>query len=122
MTTIANARAQALSGLGSNVRIVDLSDVLDENNILWPGAPAYKVEDVATYDDGGYHARYVSAFEHAGTHFDAPEHFDPGGAINSLPRARSCSSVSRGWAALQVSQHASLLWCPLGPLPDGVAP
>lgn len=79
MSTTAAARATALAGLSGGVQVVELSDVLDENTILWPGAPAYKVEDVATYDNGGYHARYVSAFEHAGTHFDAPEHFVEGG-------------------------------------------
>lgn len=39
--------------------------------------------DAVHHDTDGYHARLVTTFEHAGTHFDAPEHFVPGGADTS---------------------------------------
>ena len=73
------ARDAAFAAFTSGFRLVDLSDTLGPDTILWPGAPALEIVDAVTHDNGGYHARIISTFEHAGTHFDAPEHFVPGG-------------------------------------------
>lgn len=77
-TTI-EARDAAFAAFTSGFRLIDLTDALGPDTILWPGAPALEIVDAVTHDRDGYHARIISTFEHAGTHFDAPEHFVPGG-------------------------------------------
>ncbi len=72
-------RDAAFAAFTQGFRLIDLSDVLGPETILWPGAPALEVVDAVTHDAHGYHARVFTTFEHAGTHFDAPEHFVPGG-------------------------------------------
>lgn len=78
-TTIA-ARDAAFAAFTGGFRLVDLTDALGPDTVLWPGAPALEIVDAVSHDSGGYHARIFTTFEHAGTHFDAPEHFVPGGA------------------------------------------
>lgn len=73
------ARDAAFAAFTSGFRLVDLTDVLGPETVLWPGAPALQVSDLASHGPGSYHARVFTTFEHAGTHFDAPEHFVPGG-------------------------------------------
>lgn len=74
------ARDAAFAALGSGFRLVDLSDVLGPDTVLWPGAPAFEVAQGVTHADHGFHTRIITTFEHAGTHFDAPEHFVEGAA------------------------------------------
>lgn len=74
------ARDAAFAALTGGFRLVDLTDVLGPDTVLWPGAPALEVTDAVSHGPGSYHARIFTTFEHAGTHFDAPEHFVPGGA------------------------------------------
>ena len=78
--TVIAARDAAFAALAGGFRLVDPSDALGPETILWPGAPALEVLEAVTHDAHGYHARVFTTFEHAGTHFDAPEHFVPGGA------------------------------------------
>ena len=78
-TTIA-ARDAAFAAFTGGFRLVDLTDALGPDTVLWPGAPALEIVDAVSHDSAGYHARIFTTFEHAGTHFDAPEHFVPGGA------------------------------------------
>ncbi len=78
--TIVAARDAAFAAFTGGFRLVDLTDVLGPDTILWPGAPALAIQEAVTHEAGGYHARIFTTFEHAGTHFDAPEHFVPGGA------------------------------------------
>lgn len=73
------ARDAAFAAFTSGFRLVDLSDALGRDTVLWPGAPALEIVEALTHEGDGYHARIISTFEHAGTHFDAPEHFVPGG-------------------------------------------
>ena len=78
--TVVAARDAAFAAFKGGFRLVDLSDALGPDTVLWPGAPALEIADAVTHEGGGYHARIITTFEHAGTHFDAPEHFVPGGA------------------------------------------
>ncbi|MGD8214611.1 cyclase family protein [Aestuariimicrobium sp. Y1814] len=73
------ARDAAFAAFTGGFRLVDLTDVLGPDTVLWPGAPALEATDIITHGPGAYHARVFTTFEHAGTHFDAPEHFVPGG-------------------------------------------
>ena len=79
-STVIAARDAAFAAMSEGFRLVDLTDVLGAETILWPGAPPLEIVDAVTHDAHGYHARVLTTFEHAGTHFDAPEHFVPGGA------------------------------------------
>lgn len=72
-------RDAAFAAFTGGFRLVDLTDALGPETVLWPGAPALQIVDAVTHDAHGYHARVFTTFEHAGTHFDAPEHFVPGG-------------------------------------------
>lgn len=78
--TVIAARDAAFAAFTGGFRLVDLTDVLGPETILWPGAPALEIVEAVTHEAGGYHARIFTTFEHAGTHFDAPEHFVAGGA------------------------------------------
>lgn len=77
--TIVEARDSAFAAFTRGFELVDLTEALGPDSVIWPGAPALQHTDAVRHDAGGYHARVVSVFEHAGTHFDAPEHFVPGG-------------------------------------------
>ncbi|MFT3887430.1 MAG: cyclase family protein [Arachnia sp.] len=81
--TVIAARDAAFAAFGGGFRLVDLTDALGPDTVLWPGAPGLEIADAVSHDNGGYHARIFTTFEHAGTHFDAPEHFVPGGADTS---------------------------------------
>ncbi|WP_280215870.1 cyclase family protein [Nocardia cyriacigeorgica] len=61
-------------------RLVNLSHVHDPANTpVYPGDPAFEFDTVATIAEDGYHLRYVRQGEHTGTHWGAPNHFDPAG-------------------------------------------
>ena len=47
---------------------------------LWPGSRPFRATTVADYDADGCYARELEVPEHAGTHFDAPVHFDRDGS------------------------------------------
>lgn len=47
--------------------------------MLWPGSDAIATETVGEIEVEGWFARTLRTPEHAGTHMDAPAHFDPGG-------------------------------------------
>ena len=79
-STVIAARDAAFAAMSEGFRLIDLTDTLGPETILWPGAPPLEIVDAVTHDAHGYHARVLTTFEHAGTHFDAPEHFVPGGA------------------------------------------
>lgn len=72
------ARDAVLTG-GAGYDVVDLSDPLTPDTVSWPGTPPIRAVDEATHDRDGLSVRVVTVSEHAGTHFDAPYHFDAGG-------------------------------------------
>ncbi|MEO8108088.1 MAG: cyclase family protein [Actinomycetes bacterium] len=64
----------------TSLRVIDLTRVLDEKSVLWPGTPPLRVESSESIDADGSFTRRVSLDEHSGTHFDAPSHFVSGAA------------------------------------------
>lgn len=57
-----------------NMRVVDLTQPLSPDTVMWPGAPAPTAEVILTVAHDGFYNRRVSFMEHSGTHFDAPCH------------------------------------------------
>lgn len=61
-----------------NMRVVDLTQPLDERTVMWPGAPSPKAETILTISHDGFFNRLLTFTEHTGTHFDAPCHMVEG--------------------------------------------
>jgi kynurenine formamidase len=61
------------------MRVVDLTQPLDANTPMWPGAPAPHAETIVTIEADGFHDRLLTLMEHSGTHLDAPSHMVLGG-------------------------------------------
>jgi kynurenine formamidase len=75
-----------LASILSGARLVDLTQPLGPGTTLWPGSRPFAAAVVATYEADGAYARELEVPEHAGTHFDAPAHFAPGGAtVDRVP-------------------------------------
>lgn len=70
----------ALDALLAPDRLVDLTQPLGPDTVLWPGSTPFEARVEADYDTHGGYARELSVPEHAGTHLDAPAHFSRGGA------------------------------------------
>ncbi len=64
-----------------NLRVVDLTQPLHPDVVMWPGAPAPVFEVVGNVVPDGFYNRRVTFLEHSGTHFDAPAHMVEGGAL-----------------------------------------
>lgn len=64
-----------------------LSYPLDVNDPGFPGEPTLTLETCTSTDNGDvYNSSKIHLFNHFGTHFDAPRHFNPQGvAITQLP-------------------------------------
>jgi len=60
-------------------RVVDLTQPLGPHTVLWPESHPFDAETVMRHEDGGAFGRNIISPEHAGTHLDAPVHFDPDG-------------------------------------------
>ncbi len=70
------------------MRVVDLTQVLGPDTVLWPGG-AFSTESLAEHATDGYYSRAFNSPEHAGTHLDAPAHFVAGGArVEAIPADR----------------------------------
>jgi kynurenine formamidase len=61
-----------------DMRVVDLTQVLSPDTVMWPGAPAPTAETILTVAHDGFYNRRISFMEHSGTHFDAPCHMVDG--------------------------------------------
>lgn len=76
----------ALDSLLGAARLVDLTQPLGPETALWPGSTPFAAEVVADYDTHGGYARELALPEHAGTHLDAPAHFDrDGDRVDAIP-------------------------------------
>jgi kynurenine formamidase len=64
---------------GSRPQVIDLSQPLGPQTVLWPGSDRVAVETVTEIDAHGSFGRVLRTPEHAGTHMDAPAHFHAGG-------------------------------------------
>lgn len=70
------------------MRVVDLTQVLGPDTVLWPGG-AFATESLAEHAADGYYSRAFTSPEHAGTHLDAPAHFVADGArVEEIPAER----------------------------------
>lgn len=84
-----------------DMRVVDLTQPLDERTVMWPGAPGPTAETVLTISHDGFFNRLVSFVEHTGTHFDAPAHMVEGAAsVDQIDAA----SLVRPLAVIDVSE------------------
>ncbi len=64
-----------------SLRVVDLTQPLHPDIVMWPGAPAPEFEVVGNVVPDGFYNRRVTFMEHSGTHFDAPAHMVEGAAL-----------------------------------------
>lgn len=72
-----------------NLKVVDLTQPLSPDTVMWPGAPQPVMETVLTVAHDGFYNRLVTVVEHTGTHFDAPCHMVEGGAsADQIPADR----------------------------------
>lgn len=63
------------------MRVLDLTQPLDERTVLWPDSAPFRADAQPGYDVDGFWWRDLSFPEHSGTHIDAPSHCVPGGAM-----------------------------------------
>jgi kynurenine formamidase len=84
-----------------NMRVVDLTQPLDEGTVMWPGAPSPKAETVLTVSRDGFFNRLLTFTEHTGTHFDAPCHMVEGAQSVDLIEV---TSLVRPVARIDVSE------------------
>ena len=61
-----------------NLRVVDLTQPLHPDVVMWPGVPGPDVRDPRDHRPDGFYSRRVTFAEHTGTHFDAPAHMVEG--------------------------------------------
>jgi kynurenine formamidase len=83
-----------------NMRVVDLTQPLDEHTLMWPGAPSPSAETILTISHDGFFNRLLTFTEHTGTHFDAPRHMVEG--AQSVEQIAAASLV-RPLAVIDVS-------------------
>jgi len=65
-------------------RLIDLTQPLGPATVLWPGSHPFTAETTVDHATHGAYARDLALPEHAGTHIDAPIHFDRSGATTDL--------------------------------------
>ena len=56
------------------MRVLDLTQALDERTVLWPDSAPFRADAQPEYDVDGFWWRDLSFAEHSGTHIDAPSH------------------------------------------------
>lgn len=67
-------------------RVVDLTQPLGPDTVLWPGSESVGLEPVTEIETDGSFAQLLRAPEHSGTHLDAPAHFVASGAtVDRIP-------------------------------------
>ncbi len=71
------------------MKIVDLSQTLQNNFPVFPGDPECKIEEIHTIEKEGWRLKYLQFSSHIGTHVDAPYHMDENGeTLDNLPIER----------------------------------
>ena len=67
-------------------RLVDLTQPLGPDTVLWPGSRPFEARVEIDHDTHDAYARELALPEHAGTHLDAPAHFArDGAATDAIP-------------------------------------
>ncbi len=91
-TAVETGTAAVKGGPGAalaGMRVVDLTQPLDPDIVMWPGAPAPVAETILTVAHDGFYNRKITVVEHTGTHFDAPCHMVEGAAsVDAIPPDR----------------------------------
>ena len=62
-----------------NLKIIDLTQDMNENTQVFPGSPNLKILKWSTYKMDEYDSEMIFTSTHLGTHIDAPIHFSPTG-------------------------------------------
>jgi kynurenine formamidase len=73
------------------MRLVDLSQPLNQECPFWPYYPPFEVKYIKRKAEHGVNAQYIQTSNHMGTHLDAPRHFVTGGkTIDEIPLEWLC--------------------------------
>jgi kynurenine formamidase len=97
----------SLDGVLAPDRLVDLTQPLGPDTVLWPGS-RFEAEIEVSHDTHAAYARRLALPEHAGTHLDAPAHFDRDGLTTDLlPLAALVRPAVRLDVRLQVGDDAT---------------
>lgn len=73
------------------MRLVDLSQPLNQEAPFWPYYPPFEVKYIKRKAEHGVNAQYIMTSNHMGTHVDAPRHFVTNGkTIDQLPLEWLC--------------------------------
>ncbi len=73
------------------MRLVDLSQPLNQETPFWPYYPPFEVKYIKRKAEHGVNAQYIMTSNHMGTHLDAPRHFVTNGmTIDQIPLEWLC--------------------------------
>lgn len=73
------------------MRLIDLSQPLNQDCSFWPYYPPFEVKYIKRKSEHGVNAQYIQTSNHMGTHLDAPRHFVTAGkTIDQIPLAWLC--------------------------------
>lgn len=72
-----NLDAAAFAAIMTDVKVVDLSALLENEAPIWPSHPPLIIHPTITHERHGYFTNTVFMPEHVGTHCDAPAHAVP---------------------------------------------
>jgi kynurenine formamidase len=73
------------------MRLVDLSQPLNQECPFWPYYPPFEVKYIKRKAEHGVNAQYIQTSNHMGTHLDAPRHFVTAGmTIDEIPLEWLC--------------------------------
>ena len=76
------------------MKIIDLSQQLDNNMEVYPGDPKVKIEVANKFQEDNYLVRKIQLGSHTGTHVDAFSHMDPAGKnLDQIPLTRFCGEA-----------------------------
>ncbi len=68
------------------MRILDLTQKINENTQVFPGTPNLKILKWSNYEMHEYDSEMIFASTHLGTHIDSPIHFNPTGeSVEKIP-------------------------------------
>ncbi|REJ83103.1 MAG: cyclase family protein [Acidobacteria bacterium] len=73
------------------MKLVDLSQPLNQECSFWPYYPPFEVKYIKRKAEHGVNAQYIQTSNHMGTHLDAPRHFVTNGmTIDEIPLEWLC--------------------------------
>ena len=73
------------------MKIIDLTQSIENNMEVYPGDPEVKIKVTNTYPEDDYLVRKLSLGSHTGTHVDAFSHMDrTGESLDQIPLERFC--------------------------------